>query len=85
MKIIWDEPKRRANLEARGLDLADLDLDFFAASAVIPAKHGRLKAIGPHGGKLLTVIYKPLGREALAVISMRPASRKERRAYEQDS
>lgn len=84
MKITWDEPKRRANLEARGLDFADLDLDFFADSVLLPAKHGRLKAIGPHDGKLLTVIFKPLGREALAVISMRPASRTERRAYEQD-
>jgi len=33
------------NLENRGLDFADLDIEFFAASIVLPAKAGRLKAI----------------------------------------
>lgn len=84
MKITWDERKRRANLEARGLDFADLDLDFFAAALVLPAKRGRFMAIGPFAGTLLAVIYKPLGSEAIAVISMRQASREERRAYGQD-
>ncbi|NGO52891.1 BrnT family toxin [Allomesorhizobium camelthorni] len=83
MKIVWDEPKRTANLRNRGLDFADLDIEFFAASTVVPAKVGRLKAIGEFGGMVLTVIFKPLGLEAISVVSMRRASRKERKAHGQ--
>jgi uncharacterized DUF497 family protein len=28
MMIVWDEPKRQANVEKHGLDFADLTLDF---------------------------------------------------------
>lgn len=79
MRIVWDEPKRQTNLKNRRLDFADLDMAFFASSAVVPAKHGRLMAIGKFGGILITVIFKPLGSEALSIISMRPTSVKERR------
>lgn len=85
MDIVWDEPKRETNLENRGLDFAELDLDFFASSVVVPARDGRFKAIGPFRGDILAVIFKPLGSEALSVISMRRASRKERNAYDEAS
>lgn len=78
MKITWDEPKRETNLKARGLDFAALDLEFFAGSVVLPAKQNRFKAIGRFDGTILAVIFKPLGTEAISVISMRRASRKER-------
>jgi uncharacterized DUF497 family protein len=29
MKIVWDEPKRLANLDKHGLDFADLNETFF--------------------------------------------------------
>jgi uncharacterized protein len=29
MKIVWDEPKRFANLDKHGLDFADLNESFF--------------------------------------------------------
>jgi uncharacterized DUF497 family protein len=74
-------PSGLTNVQNRGLDFADLDIAFFAASMVIPAKAGRLKAIGEFGGTVLTVIFKPLGTEALSIISMRRASSKERSAY----
>ena len=48
MKIVWDEPKRLANLEKHGLDFADLNETFF---------------------------------DNAVVISMRPASRNERKLY----
>ncbi len=76
----WDERKRLANLETRGLDFADIPIEFFAASTIIPAKKDRFKAIGEFGGIVLAVIFKPLGTEAISVISMRRASRKERSA-----
>ena len=80
MKIVWDEPKRLTNLAKHGLDFADLDADFFAAAMVSPAKRSRFFAVGEHqAGIIVTVVFEPLGAEAVLVISMRPASRKERR------
>jgi len=82
LKITYDEAKRLTNLaEHEGLDFADLDDEFFAASVIIPAKVGRLKAVGEFGGTILAVIFKPLGSEAISVISMRRASRNERKAH----
>ncbi|MER8482752.1 BrnT family toxin [Mesorhizobium sp. M1322] len=81
--MIWDEPKRVTNLENRGLDFAKLDIEFFATAIVLPAKAGWLKAIGELRETILAVIFRPLGSEAISVISMRRASRKERSVYEQ--
>jgi uncharacterized DUF497 family protein len=82
MKIVWDEAKRQDNLIKRSLDFAAL-MEFFAASVVFPAKKGRFKAVGRFGDTILAVIFAPLGREGVAVISMRKASRKERKAHDQ--
>ncbi|MCV3738176.1 BrnT family toxin [Rhizobium sp. TRM96647] len=78
MKIVWDEPKRVANLEKHGLDFTALSLEFFLASVVIPAKDGRSKAIGRLRDGTVVVIFLTLGTEALSVISMRPARKDER-------
>jgi len=79
MKIVWDEPKRLANLARHGMDFADLDETFFEASVVVPAKLGRQNAVGRHRSGIILVVFFALGTEGLSVISMRPASRKERR------
>lgn len=80
MRITWDEPKRRMNLAKHGLDFADLTLDFFLGAAVEPARDGRLLAIGElDGRRVVAVVFRPLGSEALAVISMRRASASERK------
>jgi uncharacterized protein len=78
MKIVWDESKRLTNLAKHGLDFADLDIDFFSEAAVSPATRGRFVAVGEWAGIAITVVFRPLGAEAISVISMRPASRKER-------
>ena len=78
MIIVWDEPKRLANLDKHGLDFADLDEGFFLDSIVVPAKDGRHKAIGRLADGALVVIFATLGAEGITVISMRPANRKER-------
>ena len=41
-------------------------------------------AIGKFNNRLHTVIFQRLGAEAIAVISMRRASKKERALYERD-
>lgn len=78
--ITWDEPKRLATIATRGLDFADLTGDFFASSIIIPAKLGRYQAIGLLGPTAISVVFKPLGAQGIAVISMRHASAREREA-----
>lgn len=80
MKIVWDEIKRRANLDKHGLDFADLDEAFFAAALVVPAKDGRQMAIGMFRGEVvIATVFAPLGTEAISIVSMRRADRAERR------
>jgi hypothetical protein len=46
---------------------------------VIPARAPRFKAIGQlRGVAIIVVIFAPLGTEAVSVVSMRPASAKEK-------
>jgi uncharacterized DUF497 family protein len=78
MMIVWDEPKRQSNLAKHGLDFADLDLEFFLDSLVVPAKSGRHMAIGCLADGTIAVVFAILGTEGVSVISMRPASAKER-------
>ncbi|TKT80951.1 BrnT family toxin [Aquamicrobium sp. LC103] len=73
MKIVWDEPKRLANLDKHGLD-------FDWAHAVIEGdRDRRFKAISYFVDGAAVVIYAALGSEAISIISFRPASAKERR------
>ena len=78
MLIIWDEPKRLTNLAKHGLDFADLDETFFLSSLVVPAKENRHMAIGWLADGTIAVVFAVQGAEGVSVISMRPASRKER-------
>lgn len=76
--IVWDEPKRRANLAKHGLDFAELDEGFFLQAVVVPAKQGRHLAIGRLADGMIAVVFMLLGTQGVSVVSMRPASRKER-------
>lgn len=79
MLITWDEPKRLSNLDKHGFDFADLDEEFFGAASIVPAKERRFMAIGSFRGEVIVaVVFAPLGSEAVSVISMRRADRKER-------
>jgi uncharacterized protein len=79
--ILWDEHKRFANIAKHGLDFADLEVEFFASALVVPSPiEDRFVAIGQFKGEaIIVVVFRPLGSEAVSVISMRRASRKERR------
>lgn len=79
MLITWDEPKRLANIDKHHLDFADLTIGFFLEAIIVPAKLGRRMAIGRLEDGTLAVVFVTLGTEALSVISMRPAKKKERR------
>jgi uncharacterized protein len=90
VRIVWDEPKRRSNLAKHGLDFADLEGAFeFTAALMVRARRGslgqlRLKAVGAFRDRVVTVVFAPLGTEAISIISFRPASQKERRAYDEN-
>lgn len=79
MRIVWDEPKRLANLAKHGLDFEDVDPIFFETAVVRPAKQGRWQAFGSLQGTLVALVFAPLGSEALSLISLRTASAKERK------
>lgn len=81
MEIVWDEPKRRANLEKHGIDFAEIGEEFFLTAVIGRAKHGRWFAVGELRGTVV-VIFARLGFEGISIISARPAGRKERRLIE---
>ncbi|HLW90701.1 MAG TPA: BrnT family toxin [Roseiarcus sp.] len=84
MRITWDEPKRKANLDKHGLDFGDIESDFdFDKARLERAGPKRIKAIGKLklNGKIVVVIFAALGTEAISIISVRPASKKERGAF----
>ena len=78
IEIVWDEPKRQANLVKHGLDFASVPFEFFLTARIATAKAGRYQALGLPAGRPVVVIFKPLGSEAFALISLRPASAVER-------
>jgi hypothetical protein len=85
MKIAWDQPKRLANIAKHRLDFASLTEEFFADALVISAKGGRYLAIGKDVNGVISVVFATLGLEGISVISMRPASKKERSLYNAQS
>jgi uncharacterized DUF497 family protein len=87
MKIVWDEPKRQANMATHGLDLADAESFDWDAAIVVPGHRSRdgrprYRAIGRLGRDLVALVFSPLGSEAVSVISLRRASRAERKFYD---
>ncbi|HEV2155987.1 BrnT family toxin [Bradyrhizobium sp.] len=82
MKIVWDEPKRRANLDKHGMDFADLNEAFFDNALVLAGYRNRWRAIGINIRGVISVIFATRGTEGVSIVSMRPASKKERELYE---
>lgn len=74
-------------MATHGLDLADAETFDWEAALVLPGYPGndgrpRYRAIGRLREDLVALVFSPLGAEAIAVISLRRASRTERRLYE---
>jgi uncharacterized DUF497 family protein len=51
---------------------------------VIPAIANRARAIGVNIRGVICAVFAIYGKEAVSIISMRPASRDERKAYEEN-
>jgi uncharacterized DUF497 family protein len=78
MNIVWDEQKRQSNLAKHGMDFAALTVEFFETATILPANQGRFMAINMLVNGVVTVVFARLGSEGISIVSMRPASRKER-------
>jgi uncharacterized protein len=85
MIIVWDEPKRLANLAKHKLDFADTDDFGWADAFIAPSYARRFKAVGMFRNRIVVVIYARLGTEAISIVGMRPANTRERRLYEQEN
>ena len=88
MLMVWDEPKREINLRTHRLDFVDAREQFQWNTARISRSHPgedgreRFVATGRLDGRLVTLVFSLLGTEAVSVISLRPASRKEVAGYD---
>jgi uncharacterized protein len=63
------------------LDFADLNETFFDDALVLPTYNKRWAGIGKNVRGVIVVVFVKLGKEAVSVISMRPASKNERKLY----
>jgi len=80
VQIVWDDFKRRKNLAKHGMDFAELDIAFFAEAVVTRSRERRFVAVGVYQAETaIAVVFRSLGGEAISIISMRGASRKERK------
>jgi uncharacterized DUF497 family protein len=90
MHEIWDEPKRQTNIAAQGSDFADVrDKPEWATAQIVPfcpscRSSPHCIAVDYLYDDLVARVCSPLGTEAISAISLRPASRKERRRYEDE-
>lgn len=82
MRFEWDESKRVANLHKHGLDFADVIFFDWESALVTPTYSNRFKAIGYFEDGTAVIIYGLLGSEAVSIISFRPASAREREAFQ---
>jgi hypothetical protein len=88
--FVWDEAKRRSNLEKHGLDFKDAQQVYDNPEKCTYASHRNDEqrwldlALAVIHGKLLALVYTHRGDD-VRIISFRAASREERELYEQDS
>ncbi len=81
MQVVWDEPKRLANIDKHGLDFADLSEAFFADALILPAKKGRWMGIGANLQGVHLRRFREAGERRHRWVSMRPAKANERKWY----
>jgi uncharacterized DUF497 family protein len=86
---VWDETKRKSNLKKHGLDIKDGHLVYDDPDKLTydSSRQGERRLLDLSfavvRGRLLALIYTKRGDD-VRVISFWPASREERKQYEQD-
>jgi uncharacterized DUF497 family protein len=87
--LVWDEAKRKSNLEKHGLDFTDAHLVYDNPDKCTYQSNRKGErrlmdlAFAVVNGRLLALIYPKRGND-IRVISFRPASREEREQHERD-
>jgi hypothetical protein len=87
--LVWDEARRKSNLEKHGLDFTDAHrvYDNPDKCTYQSNRKGERRlmdlAFAVVNGRLLALIYTERGND-IRVISFRPASREEREQHERD-
>jgi len=86
MEYVWDETKRQTNLRVHRLDFETIRRFEWRTAIFRPtysSEYGnrRFMAIGFLDDQLVAGVFSGLGREAVSLISLRHASRSERREY----
>lgn len=91
MVVIVPEPKRIANLAKHGIDMDDFEDGFswdrYIVGPAKPSRTGRAREryIGTLDGRVVFVVVSPLGAEAISLVSIRPASQRERATYDEQA
>jgi uncharacterized protein len=83
----WDELKNRANIGKHGFDFADAEDMFRGVLLVHPDvrnDYGEMRwiGVGTTRGRIAVVVFTERGSETIRVISLRKATRRERKEYE---
>lgn len=83
----WDEDKNRQNISKHGFDFADAEQMFsdgflFRSDTRKDYGESRLVGIGTIRGRTAVVVFTERGPETIRIISLRKASRRERKQYE---
>jgi uncharacterized DUF497 family protein len=84
----WDEAKAAANLKKHGVSFVDAASAFddvnavFAADYIDPARTLMI-AYAKVGDRLLAIIFTEVASDLLRIISARPATKAERKRYEE--
>jgi uncharacterized protein len=85
----WDEDKNRRNIRKHGLDFADT-WEIFEGPVVFHldtrANYGedRWSGVGLLGNRIVTVSFTMRGAETRRIISLRKATRNERKKFEEE-
>ncbi len=88
MRLEWDENKNRENLQKHGFDFADAWQLFYNPLLVQPdirKAYGEDRWIGigtMNNGIIVVFVFTKRNNEITRIISMRKASKKERKNYE---
>jgi uncharacterized protein len=87
MRFEWDEAKNRSNIRKHGFDFADAEEMFRGTLIAEPdtrEDYGerRWQGIGVIGERIVQIVFAEVGAETIRIISLRKATRRERKEYE---